>query len=311
MPTILLLEPLHPEAEALLAEGAVLRRGLDSDPSGSAAIITRGLGRITAAQLEAARGTLRCVARVGAGTENVDVPAASALGIPVLFTPDAFTAATAEHALALLLALTRGIPTLNSAARDGRWLSARTAPQTMGLAGKRLGIIGLGRIGRHFGTLAQCLGMEVVAWSRTMRDGRFAQTDLPILLATSDVVSLHLSLEPETRGFLNAERIARLKAGAIVLNVARGALLDEGALAQALQSGRLRGAALDVLAQEPPPPDHPLLALPNVLVTPHTAALTDDAFREASLQVAAAVCACLAGNLPDPGLLRNPQVLHR
>ncbi len=305
---VVLWEPLHPDAETELAAHHPLRHGLEADLGGAVALITRGQGRITAAVLAAAGPQLACVARVGAGTDNVDVAAASARGLPVFYTPDAFTAPTAEHALALLLALARRVPQLDGAVRAGNW-AARAVPRTEGIAGLRLGIIGLGRIGRRFGELAASLGMEVRAWSRAARDDRFPHTDLERLLGTCDVISLHLSLEPETQGFLDAARIASLKPGAMLINVSRGGLVDEGALAAALRAGHLRGAAVDVLAQEPPPPDHPLLGLPNILITPHTAALTAGAFRAASLQVAGAVGAFLKTGRADPGVVRNPAVL--
>lgn len=312
MPAIAVLEPLAPEADTLVrAYATEIREGLNAPVDGVQAILTRGLGRLTADLLRSAGPTLRCVARVGAGTDNIDVAAATALRIPVFYAPDAFTVATSEHALALLLALARRIAPLDAAVRVGDWAATRAAPDTTDLAGKRLGILGLGRIGRRFGALAQALGMEVVAWSRTSRDPRFPYTDLDELLATSDVVSLHMSLGPETQGFLGAARIAALKPEAMVLNVARGGLVDEAALAAALRSGRLRGAAVDVLSQEPPPPDHPLLGLPNVLITPHVGALTDGAFRQACLQVAGAVLAYLRGEAPDREQVRNPEVMHR
>jgi len=307
-PAIAVLEPLHPEAAALLAAVGELRPGLGAPLAGVAAIVTRGLGRVSAASLAEAGPGLRCVARVGAGTDNIDVRAASARCLPVFYAPDAFTASTAEHALALLLAVARRIPELDARVRAGDW-EARSTLTGIELEGRRVGIVGLGRIGRRFGELCQALGMEVVAWSRSTRDARFPHVGLIDLLRGSDVVSLHLSLGPETIGFLDAARIAALRPGAILINVGRGALLDESALAEALAAGRLRGAGLDVLAQEPPPPDHPLVGLPQVVLSPHCGALTQGAFRSACLQVASAVVAWLRGGPVDPGLVRNPEVL--
>ena len=305
---LVLLEPLHPDAEALLRAAGTLRTGLDAPVAGAAAILTRGLGRIRAETLATAGPGLRCVARVGAGTDNIDVAAATARGLPVFYAPDAFTDSTAEHALMLLLAVARRVAPLAAAVRGGHW-GARSGPPGLDLGGRRLGIVGLGRIGRRFGGLAQALGMDVVAWSRSARDPRFASVDLDELLATSDVVSLHLSLDAQTRGFLGAARIAAIKPGAILINVARGGLVDEAALATAVADGHLRGAGLDVLAQEPPPPDHPLFSLPQVLITPHTAALTEGAYRRACLDVAGAVAGYLRGAPADPALVRNPEIL--
>lgn len=306
-PAIVLLEGLHPEAEALLRAAGPLRTGLDAPLAGAAAILTRGQGRLDAAALGAAGPSLRCVARVGAGTDNIDVATASALGVPVFYAPDAFTASTAEHALALLLAVARRLVPLEAAVRRGDW-AARAGSAGLDLAGRRLGVVGLGRIGRRFAELAQALGMEVVAWSRTARDPRFPAVELDEALR-ADVVSLHVSLNAETRGFLSAARIAAMKPGAILINVARGALLDEAALAAAIRGGHLRGAGLDVLAEEPPRPGHPLVGLAGVLVSPHSAALTEGAYRLACLQVAGAVAAHLTGAAVDRTLVRNPEVL--
>jgi D-3-phosphoglycerate dehydrogenase len=308
---VVLLEPVHPEAEAVLeGAGCRLRRGSGAELAGAAAILTRGRGRLPAEALRAAGPSLACVGRVGAGTELIDVQAATALGVPVFYAPDAFTATTAEHALALLLAVARRIPAMDRAVRAGGW-EVREQAAGLELAGRRLGVVGLGRTGRCFAALARALGMEVVAWSRRSADPRFPLLSLEELLRTSDVVSLHLALEPSTVGFLGPERIAAMRRGAILLNVARGALVDEAALVRALREGRLAGAGLDVLVEEPPPPEHPLLALPQVVLTPHSAAMTTRAFREACLQVAGAVAAYLAGQPPDPALLRNPAVLLR
>lgn len=306
MADMALLESLHPEAEALLAAHHALRRGLHADVRGVGAIITRGAGRVTAGMLHSAGPSLRCVARVGAGTEHIDLVAATAAGIPVLYTPDAFTQSTAEHALALLLAVCRRVPELAAAAAAADW-AAREGVLGLDLAGRRIGIVGLGRIGRRFGEMAQALGMDVCGWSRASRHPGFTMLELDELLRTSDVVSLHLALEPETVGFLDAARIARLKPGAVLINVARGGLVDEHALGSALRAGRLRGAGLDVLAREPPAADHPLLHLPGVVVTPHIAALTEPGYRVACLRIAAATLGWLRGAPPDPALVRNPE----
>ena len=306
---VAVLEPLHVEAMELLRRTVEVRCGVGVAVAGAAAIVTRGLGRVSAGTMEAAGPRLRCVARVGAGTDNIDVAAATRAGLPVFYAPDAFTEATAEHALTLMLAVARRVPFLDGRVRAGDW-AARVGPLGLDLGGRRLGIIGLGRIGRRFAELGRALGMEVVAWSRAARDDRFPHTDLDRLLATSDVVSLHLPLSPETAGFLSRERIARMRRGAIVVNVSRGGLVDEDALGAALAAGRLRGAGLDVLAREPPPPGHALYRLPQVVLTPHSAALTEAAFRRACAEVVGAVLDHLAGR-PAPGrLLRNPEVLR-
>src|SRR5262249_39371068 len=166
--------------------------------------------------------------------------------------------------------------------------------------GKTLGIVGLGRIGRRTAELAEALGLRVVTWSPRSRDERFPSVPLPELLATADAISLHLALTPETRGLIDREALAGVKPGALLINAARGALIDETALAEALVSGHLGGAGLDVLTQEPPPPDCPLLRLENVLITPHTAGLTDTAYRRMCVETVNQVLRILAGQEPDP-----------
>lgn len=313
---VLLLESVHEDAQAMLEEAAEPARAtaLDAktvarEATGCGAIITRGAGRIPAAVLEANR-ELRCVARCGVGLDNIDVATATRLGIPVVHAPDSSTQSVAEHALMLAFALSRQLGRVDRAVKEGRW-DVRESYRGLELAGKTLGIVGLGRIGRRTAELGQALGLRVVAWSPRSGDERFTALPLEELLAASDVVSLHLALTPETRGLIDRERLARMKPGAILVNTARGALIDEPALAAALASGRLAGAGLDVLAQEPPPPDHPLLHLENVLITPHTAGLTDTAYRRMCVETVGQVLRILAGQEPDPGHVFNRAALQR
>jgi D-3-phosphoglycerate dehydrogenase len=182
--------------------------------------------------------------------------------------------AVAEHTIALMMACCRDIARMDRDMRSGTW----TPREGMQLRGKTLGIIGLGGIGQEVARIARGVGMDVVAWNRSPRpDAGLRLVDLGTLLATSDVISLNLTLNDETRGFLNAERIARLKPGAILVNTARGALVDEAALIAALQNGRIRHAGLDVFHAEPLKPDHPLARLDNVTLTAHAAFRTLEA----------------------------------
>ena len=180
----------------------------------------------------------------------------------------------AEHSIALMLAAARDVARMDREVRAGIW----TPQEGMQLLGKTLGVIGLGGIGREVARIARGMGMEVIAYNRTPR----AKTPVPLvdidtLLAQSDVVSVNLSLSDETRGFLSKERIARMKPGAILVNTARGALVDEAALIAALQSGHIRHAGLDVFHAEPLKPDHALATLPNVTLTSHAAFRTLEA----------------------------------
>jgi len=311
---VLLLETVHPEALALMEAAVEVRfaERVDADSvreaaAGCAAIITRGMGRIPASVLEGTP-SLRCVARCGAGVDNIDVPAASRLGLPVVHAPDAGTRSVAEHALMLALAVARQTSRWDQAVKRGDW-HTREGWQGVELAGKTLGVVGLGRIGRRAAELGAALGMEVVAWNRTERPSPWPLLALDSLLERSDVVSLHVALTDATRGLMNAERLARLRPATILVNTARGALIDEAALAEALASGRLAGAGLDVLVQEPPPDDHPLLALPNVILTPHVAGLTDVAYRRMCVETVTHVLRILDGQPPDPAHVANRTAL--
>ncbi len=306
---IVLLETVHPAAHALLvAEGEVcvalnLAEQTVVDLAAQAdAMLTRGRGPITRAALAAGQ-RLRAVGRCGVGLDNVDVVAASEHGVPVIYAPGSTTGTVAEHTL-LLLAAARQLPLLDSAVREQRW-SARQDYQGRELGGKILGVVGLGAIGRRVAVLAAAFGMRVVTWSPRSRDARYEHIDLDTLLARADMVSLHVALTEETRGLVGRRRLALMTPGTILVNTARGALVDEEAVAAALHAERLGAYATDVLAQEPPGPAHPLLGAPHVIVTPHSAALTDRAYETMCVQTAANVLRVLRGDPPDPRCVAN------
>jgi phosphoglycerate dehydrogenase-like enzyme len=313
---VLLLESLHSDAERLLATVGDVLRAESPDEATAArlavdvdAILTRGRGRITSDVLRA--GTrLRCVARAGSGLDNVDVAEATALRIPVVYAPDAVTETTAEHTLALLLAVARDIPAWSNRVKAGRWTERATAPLTFDLSGRTLGVIGLGRIGTRVAEMATALGMRVIYASRSRVDARFERVSPDALLARSDAVTVHTDLNASTRHLLNAEAFARMRPGVVVVNTSRGAVVDEGALVDALRSGKVRGYAADVLSQEPPAENHPLFAFDNVVLTPHSAALTEGAYRRMCLETAENVAHILRGEPPDTKHVRNPQVLE-
>ena len=220
---------------------------------------------------------LKLISIWGTGTDNVDLPAAAARGVTVTNTPGANAIAVAEHTVALMLAVAKQLVPADQAMRQGGW-PRNLVPQ---LRGKRLGLVGTGLIGREVAAMARGLGMEVVAWtfhpSARLADSLgLRYVGLDELLRTSDIVSLHLRATPETRHFLNRARLAMLKPGAILVNTARGALIDEAALVECLQEKRIACAGLDVFEAEPLPAGHPLLGLPNVLLTPHAAGMTPE-----------------------------------
>lgn len=224
---------------------------------------------------------LRLVSLWGTGTDNVDLPAAARNGVTVTNTPGVSAFSIAEHALALLLAVARRIPKLDAEVRQGHWPRGGA----MQMHGKTLGIIGLGAIGKQFARLGAGIGMRVVAWTMHPNPSLgFELVPLDELLAMSDVVSLHLRLSDQARGFIGKRELEKMKPSAILINTARGAIVDEAALVETLSAGRLAGAGLDVFATEPLPAGHPLTKLENVVLTPHSAGVTPEAL-EAGLRL--------------------------
>jgi D-3-phosphoglycerate dehydrogenase / 2-oxoglutarate reductase len=226
--------------------------------------------------LQAANG-LAGVVRYGVGLDNVDTRAAAAGGIAVASVPDYCVDEVADHTLALLLAVERKIVELARETRGGGW-DFRVAGPVRRLHGLTLGLVGFGRIGRAVARRAASFGLRPLAFDPVVAEAEAAS--LEELLPQADVLSLHVPLTEETRGVVGGRELALLPEGAVVLNTSRGGLVDEAALADALAVGRLRGAGLDVLADEPPAPDHPLRAAPNVVLTPHAAWYSEAAIEE-------------------------------
>ena len=225
---------------------------------------------------------LRLISVWGTGTDHVDLEAAARRGVTVTNTPGVSAISTAEHALALLLAVARRIPQLETAMRQGEWPRG----QSIELHGKTCGIVGLGAIGHQFARIASGIGMRVIAWTMHPKPEPGVEfVELDDLYRASDVVSVHLRLSPATEGFIGPRQLALMKPTAILINTARGAIIDEAALIDALAAGRLAGAGLDVFSAEPLPPGHPLAKLPNVVLTPHCAGITPEAL-EAGLRMA-------------------------
>lgn len=246
---------------------------------------------------------LKVIARYGVGVDNVDLDAAAERGIVVTNTPGANADAVAELVIGLLLSLARGIPAADRAVRAGRWV----ASSGVALEGKTLGLLGFGAIGRAVAPRARALGCRVLVYdpapatadaARGLGIEHVSQAEV---LGVSDFVSLHLPVLPETRGMVDAAFLAAMKPGAYLVNAARGELVDEFALLEALRSGQLAGAALDALAQEPPPPGFPLSQLDNVVLTPHLGAHTDRAVHAMGRRAVENCLAVLRGERPpDP-----------
>src|ERR1041384_6894885 len=235
---------------------------------------------------------LRVVARAGTGVDTIDVPAATRRGIAVMNTPGANTVSAGEHAMGLLLALVRRIPDAAAAMRRGEW--ARKRFEGTELRGKTMGVVGLGRIGAHVAQLARAFGMQVIGHDPYLPAERAAELHvrlLPIddLLRQADVVTLHVALTDQTHHLIDATRLKLMKPTAVLINTARGELVDEVALADAVREKRIGGAAIDVFAVEPLPADSPLRKLARVILTPHLAASTAEAQERVATEVCGAV----------------------
>jgi D-3-phosphoglycerate dehydrogenase len=252
-------------------------------------MIVRSGTKVTAKLLENP-GKLRAIVRAGVGVDNIDVAAATRKGIVIMNTPGGNTISTAEQTITLMMALARHTPAADASLRLNKW--ERTKFVGTQLAGKTLGIVGLGRVGREVARRAVALDMKVVGFDPFFSPdfagklGIETASDLPSLLPKVDFLTVHTPLSPETTNLIGAVQLALMKKGARILNCARGGIINEQALADALQSGHLAGAALDVFVQEPPPADHPLLKLPNVVVTPHLGASTTEAQETVALEAA-------------------------
>lgn len=233
-----------------------------------ALVANRERTRFTRALLEQLPD-LRIIAQTGNHAYHIDLEAAEARGVIVARATGGFSYGAAELAIGLAMALMRGIPAADAQMKRGEW---RT-PKTRVLHHKTLGIVGLGHVGRHVATLAAAFGMKVESWSRGGEPGA-----LDALLRASDIVSIHATLSPQTRGLIDARRIALMKPTAYLINTARGAIVDEEALVEALEQRRIAGAGLDVFEQEPLPAGHPLTRLDNVVLTPHLGWPTDEAY---------------------------------
>ncbi|MDH3290559.1 MAG: phosphoglycerate dehydrogenase [Gemmatimonadota bacterium] len=276
----------QPELEIVSVVGDAKR--LDQELARAHALLVRSDTQVTEERIARAPH-LMVIGRAGTGVDNIDVDAATRRGIAVLNAAGANTVSAAEHAVALLLALVRRIPWAAASMRDGAWDRKRFAGSE--LCDKQLGVVGLGRVGLRVATIARALGMTILAHDPYLPEERAADlgielVDLETLLATSDMVTLHVPLTDDTRHLIDRERLRLMKRGSYVVNTARGGLVDDGALLEALESGHLAGAALDVFDPEPLPGDSPMRRASGLLLTPHLAASTS----EAQERVATEIC---------------------
>jgi D-3-phosphoglycerate dehydrogenase len=304
--------------ERLRAAGLAVEEVDERDPAAIAAGLPGAVAVIVRtaplpAELLARGDALRMVAKHGVGYDNIAVAALTARRIPCAVAAGANRVAVAEHAIMMLLELAKAARAQDAAVRAGDW-AFRDRRAAIELFEKTLLLVGFGRIGREVARRAAAFGMRILAHdpllpAKAIRAaGAEPAPALGDALAQADAVSLHLPLTPATRHLIDAAALARLRPDAILINTARGGLVDEAALAEALACGALRGAGIDAFAEEPPPPDHPLLRLPNVLLSPHSAGVSREAALRMALQSADNVLAALAGRL-DPAVVINPEVL--
>jgi D-3-phosphoglycerate dehydrogenase / 2-oxoglutarate reductase len=301
-PRVLVREPIAEAGVELLRSRFDVEVDGDSDLvetiAAYDAIVIRSATQLTE-EVIARADRLKVIGRAGVGVDNVDVDAATRRGIVVANAPDSTVVSAAEQTIGLLVALARNIPQAHAALKQGTWERSRWGG--IELAGKTLGVLGLGRIGQQVARRAVGLGMRVVAFDPFVGEDRFREagiereTTLEAVLAAADFVTLHLPLTDETAGIVDRDAIASMRDGARLINAARGALVDEDALVEAIRSGKLAGAALDVFSSEPY--SGPLLELDEVVVTPHLAASTDEAQDRAGVIVAEQIVAALEGGL--------------
>lgn len=314
---ILLVQRIHEVGERLLRDAGEVIVPADISPSGLCwavpevdALVVRTAPVPASVIQEGAR--LRVIGRHGVGVDNVDVPAATCRGIPVVYTPGAVTEPVAEHVVGLMIALAKRLGEGDRALRRGDFQARETLVGSE-LEGKTLGIVGLGNIGSRVGEICRgAFHMVLLAYDpycppeRARRLGTELVDKLNHLLNQSDFVSLHAPLTSQTKGLIGASELAAMKPSAYLINTGRGGLVDEAALIEALHKGTIAGAGLDVFAHEPPSPQSPLFQMDNVVVTPHMASHTEEGLRRMALTVAQEVLTVLRGDRPR--YVANPEV---
>ena len=315
LPLVVMTNPIHPEAEALLRPRARLITAPDTRAETLRGLAAEAEGLIVRAQLpddildHAPR--LRGIVRHGVGLDFVPMAAATARGIPVANLPGSNTQAVAEHVFAALFQLRRKLSTLDARLRATDWIAAKSLASDLDeIGGTSLGILGTGEIGRRVAGIAKHgFGMRVLGHSRSNRsfDGLIEPVDRETLFSESDAVVVACPLNDATRGLVDARLIGRMRGRAVLINVARGPIVEAAALAEALNAGRIAGAALDVFDVQPLPRDYPLFACPNLLLTPHVAGTSATSLRVMGLGSAEEMLWILSGE--PPRNIVNPEAL--
>jgi D-3-phosphoglycerate dehydrogenase len=309
-PVVLIAEKLAPSVLDVFGEEVEVRHvdGTDrtallTEVAGADALLVRSATKVDAEVL-AATDRLKVVARAGVGLDNVEVPAATERGVLVVNAPTSNIVSAAEHAVGLLLAVARRIPAADQSLQAGAW--KRSSFSGVEINGKTVGVVGLGKIGQLFAARLAAFDTTLIAYDPYVSAARAAQlgielVELDELLARADFISVHLPKTPETKGLIGAAQLAKAKKGVLIINAARGGLIDEQALADAIRDGQVGGAGIDVFATEPTT-ESPLFGLPNVVVTPHLGASTSEAQDRAGTDVARSVLLALRGDFVPDGV---------
>ena len=305
------LEMLSQEADVVVEMGLSPERLIERlNETAADALIVRSGTKVSRQIIEAVP-SLKVVGRAGAGVDNIDLAAATERGIVAVNAPTGNSVAAAEHAIALMMALARNIPQADAAMRRGEWGRHRFTGKA--LADKTLGVVGMGRVGSEVAKRARGLGMTILVYDPYFAPERAAALGIDVtdtlerIWAESDFITLHAPLTDATRALINRDSIAKMKRGVFIINDSRGGLVDDAALAEALESGHVAGAALDVFEQEPPPADHPLVGRPDVIVTPHLGASTTEAQLDVAREIAEAVLGALKGE-PVASAVNAPMI---
>ncbi len=317
MPKVLVSDPIDQAGIDILSQVAQVdvNTGLSAEelvriiPDYDALMIRSGT-QVTKEIIEAGN-LLKIIGRAGVGVDNVDVPAATRKGIVVVNSPEANTIAAAEHAIAMMLSMSRHIPEANASVKSGKWERNRFIG--VEVYKKTLGIVGLGKIGSHFAAAAKAMGMKLLAYDPFISAERAEQlgcrlVELELLMCESDYITLHIPKTPETKHLINAEVLSKMKPTARIINCARGGIIDEAALAEAIKSGKIAGAAIDVYENEPLQADSPLLTVgQNIVLTPHLGASTAEAQVNVAIDVAEQIRDVLLG-LPARSAVNIPGI---